>query len=227
MDFFRIPALFILKVAVYCIPGGARHVGDNDPLLPQDPVGQRGLAHIGLADEGHLDDVVVLLFLLLRGEVVEAGVQQIAGAMSVNGGDGDGVPKAQVVELVNIRVQIAHLIHFVYRQYHRLLGAQQHIGHILVGGGQAGLDVTHKDDHRSRLNGDLRLLPHKRQNLVVGTRLDTACVNDVKGAAPPVTLGIQAIPGDAGGVLHNGQPLTAQLVKQHGFAHIGPTHDCN
>ena len=147
--------------------------------------------------------------------------------MAVDGGDGDRVAQTQVVELVDVRVHTAHLIHLVHRQHHRLLGAQQHVGHILIGGGQAGLDVAHKDDHRGRLDGDLRLLPHKGQDLVVGARLDAAGVHNVKGAAPPLALGVQAVPGDAGGILYDGKPLTAQLIEQHGLAHVGPAHDRN
>ena len=143
----------------------------------------------------------------------------------MDGGDGDGVPQAQVVELIDVRILPAGLVGLVHRQHHRLAGAQEHIGHLLVGGGHAGLDVAHKDDHGGGGNGDLRLLPHKGQDLVVGARLDAAGVHNVEHPVAPLALGIQPVPGDAGGVLHNGQPLAAQLVEQHGLAHVGPSHN--
>ena len=71
------------------------------------------------------------------------------------------------------------------------------------------------------------MLPHEGENLVVGPRLDAAGVHNVEGPAPPLAGGVQTVPGDAGGVLHNGQPLSAQLVEQHGLAHIGPSHNGN
>ena len=220
-------ALLVLIVAVDGVPGCARHVGDDDPLLPQNAVDEGGFPHVGLADDRHLDDVIVLLLFLLGGEVGKAGIQQVAGAVSMDGGDGDGVPQAQVVELIDVRILPAGLVGLVHRQHHRLAGAQEHIGHLLVGGGHAGLDVAHKDDHGGGGNGDLRLLPHKGQDLVVGARLDAAGVHDVEHPVAPLTGGVDAVPGDAGGVLHDGQPPAAQLIEEHGLAHIGPAHDGN
>ena len=103
-----------------------------------------------------------------RDRLYQAGVQQIAGTVAVDGGDGHRVPQAQVVELINIRVGVAHLVHFVDRQHHRLAGAQEQVGHLLIGGGEAGLDVAEEQNDRGVLDGDFRLLPHKGQNLAVG-----------------------------------------------------------
>ena len=145
--------------------------------------------------------------------------------MAMDGGDRDGVPQTQVVKLIDVRVQAAHLVHLVHRQHHGLAGAQEHVGHLLVGGGQTGLDVADEDDDVGVGNGDLGLLAHEGQNLVVGAGLDTAGIHDIEAAVTPVTLGVNPVPGDARGVLHDGQPLAAQLVEEHGFAHVGPAHD--
>ena len=154
-------AELIFKVAVHCVPGGAGHVADDDPLLPQDAVDQGGLAHVGLADDRHLDDVLLLLVLYVVGEILETGVQHLVHPQAVDGGDGDGVAQTQVVELVHVRVGGAHPVGLVHRQHHRLLGAQEHIGHVLVGGGDAGADVAHQDDDVGVVNGDLRLAAHE------------------------------------------------------------------
>ena len=205
---------------------GAGHVGDDDPLLPQDPVHQGGFAGVRLADDGHLDSVVLLLFLLFRGEVPEAGIQQVAGAVAVDSGDGNGVAQTQVVELIEIRVRRgAGGVHLVHRQDDGLSAAQQQVRHLLVRGGEAGLDIRQKDDDGGILNGDPGLIPHEGQDLVIGPGLDAAGVDEGEGAAVPVRLPVDAVPSDARGVLHNGQPLSDQLVEQHGLAHIGPAHD--
>ena len=81
----------IFKIGVNGVPCGARHIADDDPLLAQDTVGKAGLAYIGLADDGHLDHIVILLRPVLGGEVLKAGVQQVTGAVAVDGGHGDGV----------------------------------------------------------------------------------------------------------------------------------------
>ena len=64
-------ALGILKIAVDGVPGGAGHVADNDTLLAQNAVGQAGFSHVGLADDGHLDHVGLLVLVLLRREIFQ------------------------------------------------------------------------------------------------------------------------------------------------------------
>ena len=49
------------------------HIADDDPLFPQDAVDQRGLPHVRLADDRHLDDVVLFPLLRLRRKVLDAG----------------------------------------------------------------------------------------------------------------------------------------------------------
>ena len=71
---------------------------------PRMLVHQRGLAHVGLADDRHLDDVILLFLLVLRREVLHAGIQQVAGAVAVDGGDGDGIAQTQIIELIDVRV---------------------------------------------------------------------------------------------------------------------------
>ena len=82
------------------------------------------LPTLGLPMTATLMTSLLLFLLLLRGEVVNAGVQQVAGAVAVDGGDGDGVAQAQVIELIDIRVRScppeSHLVH---RQHHRLAGS--------------------------------------------------------------------------------------------------------
>ena len=97
--------------------------------------------------------------------------------MSVDGGDGHRVPQAQVIKFVYVRVGDPGLVHLVYRQHHRLARLLKHRGHLLVGGGEAGLDVAQEDDDGGVLNCDLGLLSHKEQNFAVGARLDAAGVH--------------------------------------------------
>ena len=145
--------------------------------------------------------------------------------MAVDGGNGVRITQPQVVELVHVRVVVPGGVHLVHRQNHRLPGALEHPGHLLVSGGHAGADVAYKNDHRGGVNSDLRLLTHKGQNLVVGPRLDAAGVHQVEGAAPPLGLGVQPVAGDARRVLHDGQAFAGQLIEQHGLAHVGAAHN--
>ena len=217
----------VFKVAVDGVPCGAGHVADDDPLLAQDTVGEGGLAHIGLADDGHLNDVAVLFLLVLRGEVLQAGIQQVAGAVAVDGGHGDGVAQTQIVELIEVRVYGAGGVHLVHCQHDGLLRALEHPGHLLVGGGHAGLDVGNEDDDVGVVDGDLSLLPHEGKDLVVGIGFDTAGIHQAELAAVPIGLSINAVTGDTGSILHDGEAPADDLVEQHGLAHVGPSDDSN
>ena len=145
----------------------------------------------------------------------------------MDGGDGDGIAQSQIVELIKHRVRFAHRVGLVDGQHHRLLGAQQHIGHVLIGGGDTGADVAHQHDHIGVLDGQFRLIAHELQDLAVGIGLNAAGVHDGEGASAPLTVGVKAVARDAGGVLHDGQALPGQTVKQHGLSHVGAAHNGN
>ena len=57
--------------------------------------------------------------------MVHTPVQQVAGAVAVDGGNLKGVPQAQTVELINVRIHSAHRVAFVHSQGHRLPGPLQ------------------------------------------------------------------------------------------------------
>ena len=144
---------------------------------------------------------------------MEASIQQVAGSVAVDSGHWVGIAQTQVVKLIDVRVRPSGGVHLVYRQHHRLSRALEHPSHLLVGGGHAGLDVAHENDYRGGRNGNFRLLPHEGQDLVVCTRLNAAGIHQVKGPSPPFRLGVQAVPSDAGGVLHDGQALSSEFIK--------------
>ena len=209
----QILAVLIFKIAVDGVAGRAGHIGHNHTLFAQDAIEQTGLTHVGLADDGHLDDVLVLFLLHFLGEGSHTGVQQITGAVAMDGGYLDGITQAQGVELVDIGVDLSHAVAFVDGQNHRLFGALQHGAHGTVGGGEAhGHIGDHNDDIR-RLNGDLRLTAHKLQHLAVGARLDAAGIHQRKGPAVPLAVAVKTVPGDAGRVLHDGCPAAGQFIE--------------
>lgn len=67
-------------------------------------------------------------------------------------------------------------------------------GDLLIGGGQAGFDIRQENDDCGVFNGNLRLVPHEGQNLVVCTGLNAAGINQSKRTAIPVRLPINAVP---------------------------------
>ena len=143
--------------------------------------------------------------------------------MAVDGGDGDGIAQTQVVEFIDVRTLA--LVHLVHRQHHWLAAPLKHGGHLLIGGGHAGLDVAEEHDDRGVVNGDLGLRTHEGKDLIIRPRLDAAGVDEGELPALPVALPVDPVAGHAGGVLHNGQPPADDLIEQHGLAHIGAAHD--
>ena len=145
--------------------------------------------------------------------------------MAVDGGDLKGVPQAQTVELINVRIHSAHRVAFVHSQGHRLPGPLQNRGNGTVRSCEAHLYVRHHDDGVRQLDANLCLAAHELENLTVCPRLNAAGIHQVKGTAPPLAGAVNPVPGHAWGVLHNGGPLTGQFIEEHGFAHIGAANN--
>ena len=205
--------LGVLKIAVNGVPGGAGHIADDDTLLTQNAVGQAGFSHIRLADDGHLNHVGLLVLVLLRREIFQTLVQQVTGAVAMHGGDSHRVAEAQIIELVEIRIHCAGGVHLVDRQHDGLFAALKHTRHLLVGGGHAGLDIGDKNDHRGVVNGDLRLLPHEGQDLIIGAGLNTAGIHQTELAAQPLAFAVNAVTGHARRIFHDAQASADQLIE--------------
>ena len=78
-----------------------------------------------------------------------------------------------------------------------------------------------------RVQLQLRLTAHEFEHIAVGAGLDAAGVHQAEGSAAPLTVAVDPVPGDTGGVFDDGGALTGQLIKQHGFSHIGSANDGN
>ena len=143
----------------------------------------------------------------------------------MDGGERDGVAETEGIELIERRVDLRRVIHLVHDEHHGLMGAQEHACDLLVRGGDAGADLRHEDDDVCGVDGDVRLLAHEEQDLVVRRRLDAAGVHDVEFSARPLRLGVEPVTGDAGGVLHDGEALSGEAVEQQGFAHVRASHN--
>ena len=145
----------------------------------------------------------------------------------MHGGNGDGVAETEVIELVEVGIDTARGVHLVHCQHDGLAGSQQHIRDLLIGSRQAGLHIRQENDDVRVLNGDLRLLAHERQDLIVRARFDTAGVHQTEFATAPLALAVDAVARDARRILDDGEPLADELIKQHGLADIRPSNDRN
>ncbi len=217
----QIASLVAFIHAVHAVARCARDIADNDALFAENLVDERGLADIRLADDRDLDLLALRLVLrLFRREIFIAGIEQIAGAVAVQGGNGERVAQSEVVKFIKFRRLAARPVAFVDREHHRLARTAQHRRDILVRRCHAGVQVGDEHDDIGRLNGNFRLHAHKFQNFIVRSRLDTAGIHDLKGPSAPFGIGIQPVPRDARRILYNGKALARQPVEQLGFADI-------
>ncbi len=141
----------------------------------------------------------------------------------MEGRDAHRVAQTQIVELIELRRGLTGGIQLVHGQHDGLFCPLEHGGHLLIGGGDAGADIGDQNDHLGVVDGDQRLLAHELQNFIIGFGLDAAGVHQNEGLSAPFCVTVNAVAGDAGGVLHDGVPLFGNAVEQQGFAHIGPT----
>ena len=188
-------------------------------------VDQAGFAHVGAADDGHRNAVLVLLLLLREVQVGADGIQQVAGAMAVHAGNGHQFSQTQGVEIIQLHGRVADLVALVHGQHHRLAAAHEHGSHLVVLGGHPGPQVGDHDDAVGGINGHLGLLTHVGQNAVVDAGLDTAGIHQQELVAVPFAVAEDTVPGNAGGILHNGDALAGEFVEDGGLAHVGAAHD--
>ena len=215
----------VFKVAVDGVARGARDVGDDHALFAEDLVEQARLADIRLADDGDLDDVLVVFLAVIGREAGDAGVEQIARAVAMDRGDLNRVAEAEGIEFIRFGVGVAGLVALVDSQHDRLLRALEHGRDLRVRGGQADRHVDDHDDDRRRLNGDLRLTAHKFQHFIVRARLDAAGIDERKAAPVPLAFAVDPVTGDARRILHDRHALAGQLIEEHRFADVRPADD--
>ncbi len=114
--------------------------------------------------------------------------------MAVHGGDGDRIAEAEGIELIYGGVLRTGGVGLVHGEHNGLAGAQEHIGNVLIRGGDAeSADIGDEDDNGGGVYGDLRLLAHIEQYFAVGGRLDAAGIDHIELAAAPLALGIEPV----------------------------------
>ena len=210
----------VLDRRIHGVARRARDVGDDAAVLAGNAVDERRLADVRLADDRHLDDLALLFVLRLLGQMLEDGVQQVAGAVAVHRRNLNRVAEAEVVELIEIDRRLAERVAFVDADDHRHIAALEHLRDVEIRRHHARAHVGHKDDDVRRVDRDLRLRAHLREDDVLRFRLDAARIDEREAAVFPLALAEDAVARDARRILHNGKALSDQLVEQSRFADI-------
>ena len=87
------------------------------------------------------------------------------------------------------------------------------------------LAVHEKHDDIRHVYGHIYLLFHLGVQSILTRRVDAAGIDEGKGMSAPFHIGIDAVAGHAGGILHDGDPAAHHTVEKGGFPYIWAAHN--
>ncbi len=145
------------------IARGAGDIAHDGAVIADHLVEERGLAGVRSADDGDTQRIgLVVLVARVLGQQGDDLVEQVAGAVAVQGGDGDGVTHAQGVELPKAVVLTGGIVELVDEQESRFLELAHHAGDALLLLGDTDRTVDHKQDDSGFLGGGQGLVADGR-----------------------------------------------------------------
>ena len=158
------------------------------------------------------------------GEGGEDGVEEVADADVVLGGDGEDVGEAEAAEVFGGGGEGGG-VDFVDGEEDGLAGAEEETGEGEVGGGEFGAAVDDHDDGGGFGEGGLGLAEDfgGDEGGVVGD--DAAGVDDAGVAGLPLDEAVDAVAGDAGLVADDGAAGAGEAIEEGGFADVGAAAD--
>ena len=124
-------------------------------------------------------------------------VEQVSRSVAVQRRDRHRVAQPQPVELERLVVP-RRIVDLVGRQDHRLAGAAEDVGDLLVSRRDAGLRVHHEDDEVGLLDGAAGLLGHLADERRRVGHVDAAGVDEDEALAGRLADDVLAVARDAG-----------------------------
>ena len=163
-------------VGINRVARGTRNGGDDGAVLAGNHVDEGGLADIGASDHGDArESVGGVVFAGV--EVLDQGIEEVARATAGDTGNGDRIAQAEGIELGE-GVHLGTVVDLVGRQHHGLGTLAQHLGHVLVHGGEAFAGVDEEEDDVGLVDGQGDLLADFDLELVVTPHDISAGVDD-------------------------------------------------
>ena len=98
------------------VASGAADGADNRPLLSADGIQQTGFPDIRPSDDGHLNRLLLVTLLILRGQKGEHLIQQFSSASAVDGRDRMGFTQAKAPKFAGHRQALFRRLALVHRQ---------------------------------------------------------------------------------------------------------------
>ena len=149
----------LIKTSVDAIAGGTGYLSHNVAILAYEGVDNAALAGVGTAHHSEARYVVLDILLVLGGQTIQYGIEQVARATSCGCADAERLAQAQFVKLGGLIV-FRTVVHLIGYKYHGQLGAAQYEGHILVPVCQTGLHIYQEEHQVGLLGGHKYLLAY-------------------------------------------------------------------
>jgi hypothetical protein len=200
-----------------------RCVGHHEPILAEQAVHERRLAHVRPADDGDSQRAVDLR--RRRRHAADDRVEQIARALPVDRRNGKHFFRAERVELEVVGGP--RVVDLVRHHHPRPLRGTQHFGHVIVARMQASLGVDHEQEEIGFGDRLVNLAPdfelHRRARIVG----HAAGVDEPVGVPRP--LGAREMPVACGPGLvgHDGRVVTHQSIEQRRLTDVRPSDQRN
>ena len=202
----------------------SRNLGDDDPLAADEPVQERRLADVRTAEDRNPDRLGPDRDLGRAGQAPDDLVEQVAGAVAVEAGEGPGLPEPELVE--HGRFAVAPRVVDLVREHDHgaLLLAQDHRELLVTGRDSRPRvdDEQHKVgliDRSECLLGDL-VAERASIGLVHPTRVD-----ETEPRARPLAEELLAIARDARGLVDDGRATLREPVDQRRLADVREADD--
>ena len=221
-----VDAVSVLDSGVDSVSCSACDVGNDNSLLAAHTVDDRGLARVGLTDNGNVDHSLVELLILGEYALLDNRVEKVARTRAVKGRDSDGLAiKSELVELVELVGHLTYTVNLVYRDNDGLTRLFKHNGDVSVICDESRSDIAYKHDNVCGSDSYLRLSSHLLKNGIVALGLDTACINEEEVMAVPLGISVDSVSGNAGSVLNYCSALVDDFIKKCALTNVGSAND--
>lgn len=216
------------------VAGGACDFADDGAFVVEDGVEEGGFADVGAADDGEADAARVGVGVVVFGVWVCGfggwaeggfdGVDELGDAAAVFRAEAADGFEAEAGEIGGDEI-VFWVVGFIDAEDDGFALAAEFFGDALVDGVHAGEGVDDEDDEVGGGDGDVCFGADDGAEVVVKSGSDAAGVHDGDGEGSVFETGGEAVAGDAGAVVDDGDAAAGEAVEEGGFTDIGAADD--
>ena len=220
-------------VDVEGVAGGAGDFADDGALLAEDGVDEGGFAGVRAADDGDFEGADVFAGFGFGGlafgfgfevEAVADGFDEEVDADAVDGADFGLLGEAEFAEFASAKAA-AGGVGLIADEDDGFAGFAEDAGEFGVDGGDAFGDVDDEEEEVGDFEGDGGFGLDLGGEDVVGIGADAAGVHDFEDGGAAAAFGGDAVAGDAGHVMDDGDVFSGEAVEEGGFPDVGTSDD--